>query len=80
MIRFETVTRTFPGGDGRPDVHAVRDLELEVRQGETLCLIGSSGSGKTTTLRLINRLDEPTTGRVLVDGRDVRHGGARNRD
>jgi osmoprotectant transport system ATP-binding protein len=47
----------------------VTDLNLEIRRGETLALLGRSGSGKTTTLKLINRLLEPTEGEVLVEGR-----------
>jgi len=47
----------------------VSDLSLEIQRGETLILLGRSGSGKTTTLKLINRLLEPTAGEVLVDGR-----------
>ncbi len=50
----------------------LNDLTFEVERGETLVLLGSSGSGKTTALRLINRLLEPTGGRVLMDGKDVR--------
>lgn len=71
MIRFEGVTKRYPlphGGEHR----ALESLDLEVREGETLCLIGGSGSGKTTALRLVNRLVEPDSGRVLVNGRDVR--------
>jgi osmoprotectant transport system ATP-binding protein len=71
VIAFEHVSRDFVGEDGRV-VHAVRDVSLDVREGETLCLIGTSGSGKTTMLRLVNRLLEPTAGRVRVGGRDVR--------
>jgi osmoprotectant transport system ATP-binding protein len=56
----------YPGG--RP---AVKDLSLEVQTGELLVLIGPSGCGKTTTLRMINRLEEPTSGTIYVDGRDV---------
>ena len=70
MIRLEGVTRSFPLPDGGESI-AVDALDLEVRRGELLCLIGGSGSGKTTTLRLLNRLIEPTSGRVLVDGEDV---------
>ncbi len=50
---------------------AVRDLSLTVDEGELLVLLGESGSGKTTTLKMINRLIEPSAGSVLVDGRDV---------
>lgn len=67
MIAFENVSKSFAGGDG----FAVRDVSLEVRAGETLVLLGSSGSGKTTLLRLINRLIEPTAGRVTLDGDDI---------
>jgi len=70
LIRLEDVTKTFELPDGRRHV-AVDRLGLDVRRGECLCLIGGSGCGKTTTLRLMNRLTEPTSGRVLVDGRDV---------
>ncbi|GIU92872.1 MAG: ABC transporter [Acidimicrobiia bacterium] len=67
MIRLDRVTKTFPGAD-RP---AVRDLSLDVGRGEILTLVGPSGCGKTTTLRMINRLIEPTSGRIYLDGQDV---------
>jgi len=67
VIRLEGVTKTWPGNGA----DALRDVTLEVAHGETVCLIGSSGSGKTTALRLVNRLVEPSSGRVLVDGEDV---------
>jgi osmoprotectant transport system ATP-binding protein len=70
VIRFERVSRHFSRPDGGT-VAAVADLDLAVRRGETLCLIGGSGSGKTTALRLSNRLLEPSGGRVLVEDRDV---------
>lgn len=66
MIRFEHVVKRFPGG-----VEAVSDLSLQVTEGETLVLLGTSGSGKTTTMKMVNRLIEPTSGRVLVEGTDV---------
>jgi osmoprotectant transport system ATP-binding protein len=70
LIHLEGVTKSFSLPDGEP-LLALDSLDLEVRRGETLCLIGASGSGKTTALRMMNRLAEPTAGRVLVDGRDV---------
>lgn len=66
MIVFDDVTKTFPGG-----LTGVDHLSLEVTEGETLVLLGASGSGKTTTMKMVNRLLEPTTGRLLVEGDDV---------
>jgi osmoprotectant transport system ATP-binding protein len=66
VIRFEHVVKRFPGG-----VEAVSDLSLEIAEGETLVLLGTSGSGKTTTMKMVNRLIEPTSGQILVEGTDV---------
>ena len=67
MIRLENVSKTFPGAT-RP---AVDQLDLEVPSGSTCVLIGPSGCGKTTTMRIVNRLIEPTSGRIIVEGQDV---------
>ena len=67
MIRLEGVTKVFPGTP-RP---AVEDLTLTVSRGETMVLVGPSGCGKTTTLKMINRIIEPTAGQIWVDGRLV---------
>ncbi|MCL3995622.1 betaine/proline/choline family ABC transporter ATP-binding protein [Streptomyces lavenduligriseus] len=66
MIRFEQVTKRYPDG-----TTAVDDLSFEVAEGELVTLVGPSGCGKTTTMMMVNRLVEPTSGRILVDGRDV---------
>ena len=66
LITFNRVSKTFPGG-----VQAVKDLSLEISEGETLVLLGTSGSGKTTTMKMVNRLIDPTSGRILIDGADV---------
>ena len=71
MIELEHLTKRY--GDAAP---VVRDVSLRVEDGEFLVLIGESGSGKTTTLNMINRLAEPTGGRVLIDNVDVRAGDA----
>ena len=68
MIRLDRVRKVFVGAPAP----AVDELTLEVAPGEVVCLVGPSGCGKTTTLRMINRLIEPTSGRVEVAGRDVR--------
>ncbi len=70
MIRFHDVRKVFDA-DGA-EVVAVDGLSLEVETGETVCLIGTSGSGKTTVLKMVNRLVEPTSGRILLGGEDVR--------
>ena len=67
MIRLEDVSKTFPGA-ARP---AVDRLDLDVPDGTTCVLIGPSGCGKTTTMRIVNRLIEPTSGRIVVEGQDV---------
>ncbi|MEZ6037296.1 MAG: ATP-binding cassette domain-containing protein [Planctomycetota bacterium] len=70
MIALRAVHKTFVDSGGSEQV-ALHHLDLEIARGEVHGLCGTSGSGKTTTLRLINRLERPTSGQVLVDGRDV---------
>ncbi|BBE23478.1 proline/glycine betaine ABC transporter ATP-binding protein [Arthrobacter sp. MN05-02] len=66
MIRFRSVTKTYDGG--RP---AVADLSLDIDRGRITVFVGPSGCGKTTSLRMINRMVEPTSGQILLDGTDV---------
>ena len=56
---------------GRSVVHAVEDVTLTVRRGETLGIVGESGCGKSTTARLMLRLLDPTRGKIVFDGRDI---------
>jgi len=67
MISLDGVSKRFPNSRAP----AVTDLSLEIPAGETVVLVGPSGCGKTTTMRMINRLIEPTSGTILVDGKDV---------
>jgi len=67
-VRFEAVSFDY-GEQGRP---VLRDVHLEIAAGETLALVGASGSGKTTLAMLLPRLVDATSGRILIDGHDVR--------
>ena len=67
MITFEGVTKRYPGG-----TVALDDVSLDCPAGRITVFVGTSGGGKTTALRAINRMVEPTSGRVLIDGQDVR--------
>ncbi len=70
MIEADQVCKSFDGGQ----TFAVRDVSFMVETGEVLALLGGSGSGKSTVVKMINRLIEPTSGRVLVEGHDVQDG------
>jgi osmoprotectant transport system ATP-binding protein len=68
MIQLQDLAKRYPDGTA-----AVHDLSLEMSRGEVTMLVGPSGCGKTTTLKMINRLIEPTSGRIILDGTDVTH-------
>ncbi|HET6545364.1 MAG TPA: ABC transporter ATP-binding protein [Rhodanobacteraceae bacterium] len=66
-IRFEHVTFTYPGAE-EPSLH---EIDLHIRPGESLALVGQNGSGKTTLIKLLTRLYRPDSGRILLDGTDL---------
>jgi ATP-binding cassette subfamily B protein len=68
QVRFEGVRLTYPGST----VPVLRGVDLEVRPGETMAIVGATGSGKTTLVSLVPRLIDPDAGRVTLDGRDIR--------
>ncbi|MEO3997439.1 ABC transporter ATP-binding protein [Mesorhizobium sp. CAU 1732] len=68
MITMKNVTKRY----GEGTAPAVDDLSMEIPEGVTVALVGPSGCGKTTTMRMINRLIEPTEGQIVVNGEDVR--------
>ncbi|GEO79693.1 ABC-type proline glycine betaine transport system, ATPase component [Companilactobacillus mindensis DSM 14500] len=65
MIKFEHVYKEYEGNS------AIEDLNLEINDGDFFVMVGTSGSGKTTTLKMINRLIKPTSGKILVDGKNI---------
>ncbi len=67
MIRLENVTKIYKEGDSP----AVNNLTMEVEDGDVCVLVGPSGCGKTTTMKMINRLIEPTSGKIYIDQKDV---------
>jgi osmoprotectant transport system ATP-binding protein len=70
VVELQHVTKRY-GGPGSPE--AVSDLSLTVGSGEICVLVGPSGCGKTTTMKMVNRLVEPTSGHITIDGDDVMH-------
>jgi len=71
QLRIEAVSRTFPGVRGGPPTRALDETNLEVGQNDFLAILGPSGCGKSTLLRIVAGLDQPSTGRVLLDGQPV---------
>jgi len=69
MIQVKQVSKVY--GDGPSAVHALRSIDLEIHRGEALAFAGPSGSGKTTLLNILGCLDRPTSGTVVLDGRDL---------
>ena len=66
MISIEKVNKIYPNG-----FHAVKDVDLEIKTGDIFGIIGLSGAGKSSLIRLLNRLEEPTSGQIIIDGVDM---------
>ena len=66
LITFKNVGKTYPDG-----FEALKNIDFQIKEGELVALIGPSGCGKTTTMRMINRLIEPSKGTILIDGEDI---------
>lgn len=69
MIQFEEVTKTYQSG--KQEIHALNGIDLTVETGEIYGVIGFSGAGKSSLIRTVNLLERPTTGRVLIHGKDI---------
>lgn len=71
MVRFEGISKTYPAYRGKPGVNALQNIDFAIPRGSITGIIGRSGAGKSSLVRLINGLERPTTGRVVVDNRDI---------
>jgi len=69
MIRLENLCKIFDSPEG--PARAVDNVTLEVPEGEVAVLLGPSGCGKTTTMKMVNRLVEPSSGKIYIDGQDT---------
>jgi ABC-type methionine transport system ATPase subunit len=72
LFEVDHLSLASPGGRGHPAVEILHDISFSVERGRALTLVGPSGSGKSSVLRCLNRLVEPTSGTVRFDGRDIR--------
>lgn len=68
MIEFQNINKVYPDG-----TEAIKDFSLKINQGEIVTLIGPSGCGKTTTMKMVNRLIEPTAGSIYINGKDIKN-------
>ncbi|MFE4706223.1 betaine/proline/choline family ABC transporter ATP-binding protein [Peribacillus simplex] len=66
MLKIENVSKIYKGGK-----KAVKNISLDIKKGEFICFIGPSGCGKTTTMKMINRLIEPSEGKILINGENI---------
>jgi putative ABC transport system ATP-binding protein len=71
VVSLEAVSKTYAMGDEAIEVHALREVSLDLIAGESVAIMGASGSGKSTALNIIGTLDRPTSGRYLLDGEPV---------
>ncbi|MBR0789445.1 methionine ABC transporter ATP-binding protein [Bradyrhizobium manausense] len=71
MVRFESLSKTYPAYRGKPGINALEGIDFAIARGSITGVIGRSGAGKSSLVRLINGLEKPSTGRVVVDNRDI---------
>ncbi len=70
-LTLDKITKIFPPRGGATEVNAVKEVSIEIKRGELVTLLGPSGCGKTTTLRMIAGFDFPTSGQIILDGKEI---------
>ena len=71
MIKFENITKTYPGRKGNPPIVALENVSFEVKEKEFVSIVGRSGAGKTTLLKLLLAEEKPTQGQIFFDGQEL---------
>ncbi len=71
MIKFQNVSKIYPGRENQPPIRALDDVSFEVKENEFVSICGSSGAGKTTLLKMVLKEESPTQGRVFFQGKDL---------
>ena len=71
LLQLENISREFPSAENGEPLRVLRGLSLEIGRGESIAIVGPSGCGKSTLLNIIGTLDQPTTGKVTLDGQDL---------
>src|SRR5215813_1638021 len=71
FLRTEQIEKSYDSGDAATTVRVLSEIDLEIAEGEFVCLMGPSGSGKSTLLTIVGAMNRPTFGKVLIDGIDV---------
>ena len=71
ILQLENISREFPSAENGEPLRVLRGLSLEIGPGESIAIVGPSGCGKSTLLNIIGTLDQPTTGKVTLDGQDL---------
>ncbi len=69
LLEVQSISKVY--GNGETTVHALKDVSFSVQKGEYIAVVGESGSGKSTLLNMMGALDTPTSGKVLIDGKDI---------
>lgn len=69
LLEVKSISKIY--GSGETAVHALKDVSFSVPKGEFVAIVGESGSGKSTLLNMLGALDNPTSGKVLIDGKDT---------